>query len=55
MTQPEQPTGTELDRLIVAASQTYIAARMARPRNQQAIDAAREELDLLVAMRDAGL
>lgn len=54
MTDPA-PTGTELDRLIVAASQAYIAARMKRPRDQAAIDQAREELDLLVAMRDAGL
>ena len=56
MTEPEpQPTSAELDRLIIAASQKYIAARLARPRDQQAIDDARAELDLLIAMRDAGL
>jgi hypothetical protein len=49
------PTGTELDRLIIKLSREYIAARTERPRDDAKIAAIREELDLLIAMRDAGI
>lgn len=52
---PEQPSANALDRLILAGGKKFLAARQARPRDDQAVEDAREELDLLRAMRDAGV
>jgi hypothetical protein len=56
MTEPApDPTGPELDRVIIDASRAYIAAQRTRPRDQAAIDDAKAELDRLIAIRDAGV
>lgn len=52
MTEPApNPTAAELDRAIIDASRALIAALRARPRDQEAIDAAQQELDDLRALK----
>lgn len=50
----EPLTGPELDRAVIDASRTYIAAQRARPRDPDAIAAAKAALDELLTLRDAG-
>lgn len=55
MTQPVDPTtltDAELDMAIVDAARAYIAARLARPRDDQRIADAKTALDALVDVRD---
>jgi hypothetical protein len=46
---------TELDRAIIDASREYIAAQRTRPRDQARIDDAKDALDALIELRNAGL
>lgn len=52
MTEPApNPTLDELNRAIIDASRALLAAIRARPRDQEAIDAAQAELDDLRALK----
>lgn len=46
-------TDPTTDRALLAALRAYAGAQRAKPRDQQAIDDARAELDRLEALRDA--